>query len=86
MNPKVVIGAGASHIYDMNYLYGFISAFVVYFALSYFFPAGDTLVSENIYEDEAIEGMEFKKDDIQTLPQDLDGERKAAYVVVHDNA
>lgn len=35
----------------MNYLYGFASATFAYWALSYFFPAHDSLLDACIYED-----------------------------------
>ena len=44
----------------MNYLWGFISAFVLYWQLSYWFPAKETLLSACIYDDgEVIEGVQY---------------------------
>lgn len=44
----------------MNYLWGFVSAFVLYWQLSYWFPARETLLSACIYDDdEVIEGVQY---------------------------
>lgn len=42
----------------MSYIYGLASAAVVYFVLSYFFPASETLLSEPILDDPVLEGIE----------------------------
>lgn len=64
VNPSVEIG-GAAYIYDMFYLYGFTSAFVVYAGLSWAFPPKDTLIAESIYEDIVIvDGVERINDGI----------------------
>lgn len=57
VNPKVVIGAGIQHVYDMNYLWGFFSAVVVYVGLSYVWPAQETLCEGTIFGDEETEGV-----------------------------
>jgi NCS1 family nucleobase:cation symporter-1 len=58
VNPKVQIG-GAAYIYDIFYLYGFTSAFVVYAGLSWAFPARETLIPESIHEDiVVVDGVE----------------------------
>lgn len=57
VNPKIEIG-GAAKIYDFNYLWGFFSAFTVYVASSYIFPAAETLIPETIHDDEMYEGEE----------------------------
>ncbi|TAQ89492.1 hypothetical protein B7494_g2156 [Chlorociboria aeruginascens] len=56
---------GAEKIYDMFYLWGFSSAFVIYCVLSKFWPATETLIPKSIYEDEdtvlnGIEGSDEK--------------------------
>lgn len=53
VNPDINI-RGAAYIYDIFYLYGFTSAFVVYAALSWAFPAPETLVLECIHEDVVV--------------------------------
>ncbi|KAH8650594.1 permease for cytosine/purines, uracil, thiamine, allantoin-domain-containing protein [Tricladium varicosporioides] len=47
VNSKINIG-GAIYIYDMNFLYGFASAFLVYISLSWAFPAKETLLDHCI--------------------------------------
>jgi hypothetical protein len=44
VNQKIQLNAGIQHIYDMNYLWGFCSAAVVYISLSLLFPAEETLL------------------------------------------
>lgn len=42
----------------MNYLYGFTSAAFVYWALSYWFPAEETILQASIYDDtDVIDGV-----------------------------
>lgn len=51
----------------MNYLYGFASASFLYWSLSHFFPATETLILEAIYEDETvIEEREYENDGVHT--------------------
>jgi len=58
---------GAEYVYDMFYLYGFTSAFVVYCALSHFWPATETLIPATIHEDIEIEnGVEYNTDGMHT--------------------
>lgn len=48
----------------MNYLWGFISAFVLYWQLSYWFPAEETLLAACVYDDgEVIEGVQYCKEE-----------------------
>jgi NCS1 family nucleobase:cation symporter-1 len=47
VNPKLKIG-NITHIYDINYLYGFFVAFIAYATLSLLFPAEETLVEKMI--------------------------------------
>ncbi|EXJ95149.1 hypothetical protein A1O1_00268 [Capronia coronata CBS 617.96] len=51
VQPSIKLNAGIMHIWDMNYLWGFTSAFVLYCAFSHFFPATETLVEESVYGD-----------------------------------
>ncbi|KAH9815719.1 Permease for cytosine/purines, uracil, thiamine, allantoin [Teratosphaeria destructans] len=64
VNASVAISAGIQHVeYDMNYLYGFVSASFVYWSLSYIFPATETLISATVHEDVAIlDGVEYQND------------------------
>lgn len=62
VNSDLKVG-GAQYIYNMFYLYGFTSAFVIYAALSHFFPATETLIPESITEEiEVIGGVEYRND------------------------
>jgi NCS1 family nucleobase:cation symporter-1 len=68
VNPSIVgkIG-GAQYIYDMFYLWGFSSAFLVYITLSHFFPAEETLIPATIHEDiEVMNGVEYLNDGVST--------------------
>lgn len=81
VNPSINISAGVEHIHDINYLYGFISAFVLYWALSYVFPAPETLVAECIFDDETITGIEYNESESKDQHVDADDEKKVrAYV------
>lgn len=51
VNPNVRIGAGIRHLYNMNYLWGLVSAGLVYWALSRWFPARETLLEASILYD-----------------------------------
>lgn len=63
VNPDITLSAGITHVYDMNYIYGLSSAAVLYFSLSYFFPAQETLLPESIYDDDHIvEGVEYSSE------------------------
>lgn len=60
VNPSLIVG-NVEHVYDINYLYGFSVAFVLYSVLSKLFPAEETLILETIHGDvEYSEGLEFK--------------------------
>jgi NCS1 family nucleobase:cation symporter-1 len=62
VNPKLKIG-DLSHVYDINYLYGFFVAFITYSALSLLFPAKETLIEKTVYgEVEFYEGSEVGGD------------------------
>lgn len=53
----------------MNYLWGFTSAWAVYWLLSYWFPATDTLLQVSIYDDvEVIEGVQNTNDGVNVIP------------------
>ncbi|KAH7379953.1 permease for cytosine/purines, uracil, thiamine, allantoin-domain-containing protein [Cadophora sp. MPI-SDFR-AT-0126] len=58
VNSDIKINAGIEHIWDMNYLWGFSSAFVLYVGLSKAFPAEETLLEGMIWDDSAQEGIE----------------------------
>lgn len=51
VNPSISLSAGITHVYDINYIYGLTSGAAVYFVLSYFWPAPETLIPDSIYDD-----------------------------------
>ncbi len=64
VNTKVKIG-GASYVYDMFYIYGFTSAFVLYYVLNRIFPDPGTLLLEAIHEEAVvINGQETVNDGV----------------------
>jgi NCS1 family nucleobase:cation symporter-1 len=66
VNSNIFIG-GAAYIYDIFYLYGFTSAFVVYAGLSLLFPAQETLIEVSNYEDIiVVNGVERINDGVHT--------------------
>ena len=61
VDSSISLPSGIIHVYNMNYLYGLISAAVIYWALSYFFPAVDTLLDESILDDDHyVDGVEYR--------------------------
>lgn len=58
VSPSIKINAGIEHIWDMNYLWGFCSAFSLYVGLSLAWPAEETLLKGMIWDDSAQEGIE----------------------------
>jgi NCS1 family nucleobase:cation symporter-1 len=85
VNPALrpSVGDGIK-VYYFFYLYGFTSAFVVYAALSHFFPAKETLIDHNIYEDEDIAGVEY--DEREKEGSDGNGSVDDEKKVVKDNS
>lgn len=65
VNSQVKLNGGIEHLYDMNYLWGFLSAAVIYCSLSIAFPATETLLTEPIFEDVAVvDGVEYVNDGV----------------------
>ncbi|KAK7550519.1 permease for cytosine/purines, uracil, thiamine, allantoin-domain-containing protein [Phyllosticta citricarpa] len=89
VNPSATISAGIEHIYDMNYLWGFCSAFFLYWAFSHFFPAEKTLLKACIYDDVVtVDGVEYTNDGVtdpkaEKAPEILDS-RKQPYAEAGD--
>jgi len=82
VNPNVVINDSIQHIYDMNYLYGFCSAAIVYYVLNRLSPANETLLDNAIYEDIIIQdGIATVNDGVQ-LSSELKAEKHAAMTSV----
>ncbi len=53
----VPISAGEQNLYTFNWLFGFVTAIVLYTSLSLIFPAKESLVKETIWDLEEIEGV-----------------------------
>lgn len=58
VNPDVIIGDGIRHLYNVNYIWGLVSAAFVYWALSYWFPATETLILVAIHKDPELDCAE----------------------------
>lgn len=84
MNPKVVINEHIQHIYDMNYLYGFCSAAIVYYVLNLVFSAHETLLESPIYDDIIVQdGVEIVNDGVQ-LSSDMKLKNHPEIAIVPD--
>jgi len=58
---------GADKMYDVFYLWGYGSAFLVYVVLSKVFPATETLILATIHEDEqVVNGQAWLTEEVQT--------------------
>lgn len=67
VNSSIVLSGGIQHVYDMFYLYGFTSAFVVYVSLSYIFPPEGVDIPHAIHEEIIIvDGKEVVNDGFHT--------------------
>ncbi|RDW84290.1 allantoin permease [Coleophoma cylindrospora] len=65
VNSKVKLNSGIEHLYDINYLWGFTSAAVLYWSLNKVFPATETLLDAPIYEDVLVlNGVEYVNDGV----------------------
>lgn len=54
----------------MNYIWGLLSAAIIYFLLSYFFPASETLIPETIHDDDQIlDGVDYSDDGDMKSPR-----------------
>lgn len=60
VNPDIVLSTGGDHLADISFLYGFSSAFAVYYGLNFFFPHKESLIPEAIL---GPDGSEFLDDD-----------------------
>lgn len=69
--------------YDMNYLYGFVSAVFVYWALSYCFPAQESLLEACIYEDpDVINSVDFTKKSEQDSNDTVSAGEKGRFATI----
>ncbi|KAK5635598.1 hypothetical protein RRF57_011310 [Xylaria bambusicola] len=60
----VHINAGLQHLYSFNWMFGFVVSIVLYCALSYFFPARETLLNETVWDLDqiAVEAFPLESD------------------------
>lgn len=65
VNSSNNISVGAQHLYDMNYLYGFYSALVVYYVLNYFWPHAPTTLDILITGDDIIAAEDSSNESTQ---------------------
>jgi NCS1 family nucleobase:cation symporter-1 len=68
VTPSLAVGT-IIDIYDISYMWGFTSGFLIYCALSYFFPAPETLITSTIREEVVfMNGIEVLNDGLETKP------------------
>lgn len=76
VNPKIELNSSIQHVYDMNYLWGFCSAVVVFVALSKIWPAEKTLIEACIYDDLQInEGVGASSEKLDEESEGVDEKR-----------
>lgn len=77
VNPSVKIG-NLRHVYDINYLYGFFVALVVYAVLSLVWPAEGTRIEQTVHgEVEYYEGSNVELGDIEKVGASVNEKRKS---------
>jgi NCS1 family nucleobase:cation symporter-1 len=77
VTTSVPVGA-IGDIYDINYLWGFSSGFVIYCTLSFLWPATETLIESTISHETRFEnGVEVHNNGLET-PQEKDYEEKCS--------
>jgi NCS1 family nucleobase:cation symporter-1 len=85
VNPSSIsVPAGFTHLYDFNWLYGFISGSTLYYVLNRIFPykrgliPTAVLVESSIYGTSAIEGVATQQShtDVENKASDSYGDRK----------
>jgi NCS1 family nucleobase:cation symporter-1 len=66
VTPSLSVGT-IDHIYDISFMWGFSSGFVIYCALNYFWPATETLVESTISEEtKMVNGVPVYNDGLAT--------------------
>lgn len=64
VTPSIPVG-GIEHVYDISFMWGFTSGFVIYVFLNYFWPAKETLIESTITEDvTVVEGVTYVNDEL----------------------
>jgi NCS1 family nucleobase:cation symporter-1 len=57
ITPSISISAGAKHLYTFDWLFGFVTSIFLYTALSWLFPAKDTVMKETIWGFDTVDGV-----------------------------
>lgn len=65
ITPSLYISDGAKNLYTFDWLFGFVVSIVLYTSLSWIFPAKETLLTDTIWNNEAIEGIQTSGSDIE---------------------
>jgi len=65
ITPGLHISDGAKNLYTFDWLFGFVVSIVLYTAFSWIFPARETLLTETIWNNEAIEGVQASGSDVE---------------------
>ncbi|KZP30106.1 NCS1 nucleoside transporter family [Athelia psychrophila] len=67
INTSIYVGSGATHLFDIAWLFGFFVASFVYYVASVLFPATETMLDEAILEDpsENSECIDSKQEETQ---------------------
>lgn len=74
VNPSsVTVPAGLTHLYDFNWLYGFVSASTLYYVLNRIFPYKRGLIENAVLVESSIHGNSTMEG-ITTHPSHTDGE------------
>lgn len=68
VTPSLSVGS-VVHVYDISFMWGFSSGFVIYCALNYFWPATETLVEGTIRDEtKFVDGVPVHNDGLATPP------------------
>ncbi|OGE48998.1 hypothetical protein PENARI_c024G07542 [Penicillium arizonense] len=66
VTPSLSVGT-IVHIYDISFMWGFSSGFIIYCALNYFWPATETLVESTIFDEtKMVNGVPVYNDGLAT--------------------
>lgn len=58
ITPSISISQGAKNLYTFDWLFGFVVSIFLYTSLSWLFPAKETLLTDTIWNNDAIEGVQ----------------------------
>lgn len=73
VTPSLSVGR-IDHVYDISFMWGFSSGFIIYCTLSYFWPATETLVQTTIYDEtQIVDGVLVYNDGGATPPDEKFG-------------